>query len=334
MAENSKIEWTDATWIPLAGCDAISPGCANCYAATMAARLESMGQEKYQGLAVRKGGKGAWTGRINFSEADLLAPLKKRKPTQWFLTSMGDVFHDGVPDEFIDRLFAVMALTPHHTYYVLTKRPDRAANYLTRPNLVWDAFRAVKRHIDPEYREGSRFCDDETPWRWPLRNVLIGCTAEDQPRADERRPHMERIAAAGWRTFVSYEPALGMVDWTGWEFLALLIGGGESGPHARPPHPDWFRVARDWCAPRSIPFFFKQWGEWAAVYERDREDPRHTQPMPDNGDWDRLRYVDRDGSRDSCGCGVPGLCLMRRVGKKAAGRLLDGVLHDAVPKPR
>ena len=319
----SKIEWTDRVWTPIVGCTPVSPACANCYAAPMAARLEAMGQAKYAGLATREGARGKWTGKVTLWGREVDAPLSRRKPTRWFLTSMGDVGHPDVPGWFLDRLFAVMALTPHHTFYVLTKRPDRLREYLLDDDARGDG---VCRAVNNITGKGP----GKAP-AWPLPNVLVGATVEDQPRADERREHMASLAATGWRTFVSYEPALGSVDWSGWEFLSWIISGGESGPHARPSHPDWHRAARDWCTTHGTAYFFKQWGEWTVVYERDLEDPGQTRPMPENGDWDRLRYVDRDGSRGSCGCGVPGLCLMRRVGKKAAGHLLDGGEHNEVP---
>lgn len=304
MAENSAIEWTDATWTPVVGCDAVSPGCANCYAATMAARLEAMGQAKYAGLATRVGGKGKWTGKVTLWEPEVLAPLKARKPKRWFLTSMGDVFHDGVPFEFLDRLFAVMALTPHHTFYVLTKRPDRAANYLSSDRITAEAL------------DG------------PLPNVLIGSTVEDQPRADARRQHMERIAAGGWRTFVSYEPALSLVDWAGWEFLSWLISGGESGPKARPSHPDWYRAARDFCAAHSIPYLHKQNGEWAPLINHADT------PGVNSREWVNVIRGGAIRPADQCAMERAGDVLMARVGKKAAGRLLDGVLHDGYPAVR
>jgi protein gp37 len=328
MAADSAIEWTDKTWTPIVGCDAVSPACANCYAALMAARLEAMGQEKYRGVATRVGNRGKWTGKVTLWEPEVLAPLSVRKPKRWFLTSMGDVFHDGVPFEFIDRLFAVMALAPHHTFYVLTKRPDRAANYLACADRAGQAWVAAQRIGIPAGLDRGLVCGCCNAW--PLPNVLVGCTAEDQPRADERRQHMERIATAGWRTFVSYEPALGPVDWTGWEFLSWLISGGESGQHARPWHPDWFRAARDFCLPRGIAYMHKQNGEWAANKAMG------------------MRFADRAGKLVMFGPtrapeyhaypsyaadGAGPFEVMQRVGKKAAGRLLDGVEHNGVPSP-
>lgn len=316
MTANSSIEWTDHTWTPIAGCDAISPACARCYAATMAARLEAMGVEKYRGLATRHGAHGKWTGEVTLWEPEIERPLDVKKPGRWFLTSMGDVFHPKVPFEFVDRLFAVMALAERHTFYILTKRPDMAAKYLSE-------------YSEPELEDVSRDClvegeaqaiwnrrtgEDPSMWlevHWPLKNVFIGCTAEDQERADERRPHMDEISGYGWKTIVSYEPALELVNWRRWEFLSWMISGGESGHGARPSHPDWHRAARDFAAANSIPYFFKQWGEWAplewAPHVRSGVLPAPAIPCDINTD------------------------TVKR-GKKRTGRLLDGVEHNGFPE--
>ena len=205
MAENSKIEWTDHTWTPVAGCDPVSPACAFCYAALMAARLEAMGMAKYAGLATRHGNLGKWTGEVTLWEAEVLKPLTVKKPARWFLTSMGDVFHKKVPFDFIDKLFAVMALADWHEFYVLTKRPEIAALYLgehSEPDMDGIS-RAALAEGQAQSIYHQRTGEDPSMWLsiyWPLKNVVIGCTAEDQERADERRPHMREIAAAGWRT--------------------------------------------------------------------------------------------------------------------------------------
>lgn len=345
MAENTSIEWCDHTWTPVVGCDAISPACANCYAALMAARLEAMGMEKYAGLATRTGNKGKWTGLVKFWEPDLVKPLTVRKPGTWFLTSMGDVGHDALTDEQIAELFGVMAVAgatgpfhheqdgftsggeytigpagskpvqikwPNrssgpHTFLVLTKRGARLARLLAsssfRRLVASAAYRwahnrvtagGIADGISPQW---SDFRGEATEY-WPMPNVRIGCTAEDQQRADELRPHMASIAGAGWQTFVSYEPALGPVNWVGWEFLGQLISGGESGPKSRASHPDWHRDARDFADAHGIAYLFKQWGAWAPA-------------MANSGPADGL---------------------MTMVGKKAAGRLLDGRTHDGFPE--
>lgn len=359
MAATSKIEWTDHTWTPIVGCDPVSPACANCYAATMAARLEAMGQEKYRGVAVRVGGKGKWTGKVNFWQPELAKPLTVRKASRWFLTSMGDVAHDAVTDEQIAELFGVMAvagaagpfhreadgytvngswyhhgtkeqvpvkwpnmLSGPHTFMVLTKRPQRLARLLVSSSFRRLAAGAAYRWAHNRTNAGSLSagiwpmpdqCKDGTE-HWPLPNAFIGCTVEDQQRANELRPHMAGISAAGWKTFVSYEPALGSVDWTGWEFLAQLISGGESGHKARPSNPDWHRAARDFATCNGIAYLFKQWGAWA---------PGST--FPDHIPSGESCSFDQELDEDA---------RVWKVGKKAAGRLLDGRTWDQFPEAR
>ncbi|MEC4591633.1 DUF5131 family protein [Nitrospirillum amazonense] len=348
MSTVSQIEWTDRTWTPVVGCDAISPACANCFAATMAARLVAMGTPKYEGTATRHGAKGKWTGRVNVDEREMLAPPRVKKPQRWFLTSMGDVGHAAVTDETLDRLFAVMALCPHHTFYVLTKRPERLAEYLLngsardeRGNPAEDIRAAMTAMAAPAGKYAARIT-------WPMTNVIIGCTAEDQQRADERRGAMRALALEGWRTMVSYEPALGLVDWSGWEFLSWLISGGESGHGARPSHPDWHRAARDWCAANGVPYLFKQWGEYGTASVRMstgeavfRQFDTFQQWVNKASTWVHpgAACVDRHGRRLLVGKdfmrardedAFP-VTIMDKMGKKAAGRTLDGRTHDEVP---
>jgi len=260
-----------------------------------------------------------------------------------------------VPDEWIDRVFAVMALAPQHTFQVLTKRSkrmreyvsSRLAGHITRPisrltdelKHKWKSshhiyidhkyfFSENMLVVDPQYYAGTiRMIDFTNGVIIP--NIWLGVSAEDQPRADERRDDLASLAAQGWITFVSYEPALKLVDWTGWDFLKQLISGGESGPNACPSHPDWHRAARDFCAAHGIAYFFKQWGAWVPVVDRERDDP----------DW-RKDYSSRYGERASIrwlnlagGRGFHGerFHVMGRVGKANAGRLLDGVEHNGMP---
>jgi protein gp37 len=373
MAKTTSIEWCDHTWTPVVGCDPVSPACANCYAATMAARLEAMGMEKYRGVAVRVGGKGKWTGKVNFSEADLVKPLTVRKAARWFLTSMGDVAHDKLTWEQIAEMFGVMAVAgatgafhreedgytikggwtasdgtwipakwPNHrsgphTFMVLTKRAERMADLLLnlrfRKLVSHAAYRWAHNRVTAGdiaggiYPDWSDWDGDATKY-WPLPNVFIGCTAEDQARTDELRPHMASIAAAGWKTFVSYEPALGQVDWTGWEFLKQLISGGESGHKARPSHPDWHRAARDFCAAHGIPYMMKQLGCWTPGENVNRHSGTVETATLQDDCWltSRENLATADGHIDD----QPDVY---RAGKKAAGRLLDGVTHDGFPAP-
>ena len=227
MADNSSIEWTDATWNPVTGCSLASPGCINCYAMRLAGtRLRN--HPSRRGLTVDTKTGPVWTGEIRFNEQWLDQPRRWRRPRRIFVCAHGDLFAEGVTDLMIDRVLAVMSKCPHHIFQVLTKRPARMDDYLGDPGL------------------------------WPLPNVWLGTSIEDQRRADERRPPMRRLADAGWLTWVSYEPALGPVDWSGWEFLSWLVAGGESGPRARHEDHAWYRATLEWCRQTDSAFFMKQ----------------------------------------------------------------------------
>lgn len=230
MAESS-IEWTDCTWNPVTGCTRASAGCDNCYAVTMTKRLEAMGQEKYSGLV--NIGKNHFNGVVKCHDDALLIPLKWKKPRKVFVNSMSDLFHKDVPFEFIDKVFAVMALTPQHTYQVLTKRPERMAEYLNNgmfepgstsvldqiEEIVEQAGGDVDRLYDAAHDRktlrvyaigdtGDYGCDIQMP----LPNVWLGTSVENQAAADERIPHLLKCPAAV--RFLSCEPLLGPVDLT------------------------------------------------------------------------------------------------------------------------
>lgn len=241
MGRTTGIEWTDATWNPIRGCSRVSEGCRNCYAERVAARFSGPG-EAYEGLAVMKNGEPRWTGEVRFTEKHLRDPLRWKTPMRIFVNSMSDLFHPGVSDEMLVRIFEIMAMAPQHVYQILTKRPERMRAWL-----------------------GEVFAAD------PPRNWHFGVSVEDQKTADERLPILMQCKAAV--RIVSYEPAIGPVD-----FLKPLgvdgavdwiICGGESGPGARPMHPEWARATRDFCIAAAIPFFFKQWGAFgSAVMKR------------------------------------------------------------------
>jgi protein gp37 len=234
----TEIEWCDVSWNPLAGCRKASPGCANCYAERMARRLAGMaradlaagrrlrGKRKY--LEVLDG-DGRWNGKVVLDEQALDEPLRWKRPRRVFVCSMSDLFQPAA-EPFLERIALRMLELTRHTFLVLTKRPER---------------------IQP-WRPGKM--------REECAHIWMGCSVEDQKHADDRWKAMQRVHSDGWRTFVSYEPALGPVDWAFWEFLDWMVAGGESGPRARPAHPVWFRAARDWCQANRVPFFFKQWG--------------------------------------------------------------------------
>ncbi|RJP47926.1 MAG: phage Gp37/Gp68 family protein [Anaerolineaceae bacterium] len=319
MSDHSAIEWTDATWNPTVGCSIVSPGCTNCYAMKVADGLQRrFNSKKYAGLTKTVNGNAVWTGEVRLDESALLQPLKWRKPKRIFVNSMSDLFHESLSDAAIDKVFGVMALCPQHTFQVLTKRAERMRHYLTscnRDGIEYEMDRIAPAHW--RNRELQDYGD------MPLKNVWLGVSCERQEEADERIPHLLQTPAAV--RFVSAEPLLGPIDlWNGdpdprlgghkathtflgdwWEpgdnpkgpsrhGVDWVIVGGESGARARPMHPDWARSLRDQCAAAEVPFFFKQWGEF----------------LTDDG--------------------YPG--ESHRVGKKAAGRLLDGVEHNEFPR--
>lgn len=226
MADTS-IEWTDATWNPVAGCTILTAGCTNCYAMRMAARLEAMGVEKYEGLTRKSGGRAKWTGKIRLDEASLAIPGTWRKPRKVFVNSMSDLFHPDVPIEFISRVWAAMAECDRHVFQILTKRPGRMAEVLNLPS-----FRV-------------------------LSNVWLGASVENNAvvaRIDDLR----RVPAA--IRFVSLEPLIGSVSEADLTDIHWAIVGGESGPKARPMDPLWVDEIKDLCDETGAAFFFKQWG--------------------------------------------------------------------------
>lgn len=316
MADKTGIEWTDATWNPVTGCSKVSAGCKHCYAERDWARMVHL--PAYQGRAFTD---------VACHPERLDQPLRWKKARRVFVNSMSDLFHESVPFEFIDRVFAVMALAKQHVFQVLTKRPERMRDYMLRlsksAKLLDDAARTLGYTFE---FNGAYFVS------WPLSNVWLGVTVEDQAAADERIPLLlDTPAAVRW---ISAEPLLGPVDLarmspkmfaakanalTGnWKrdggptkretpTLDWVVVGGESGPNARPIHPQWARSLRDQCASAGVPFLFKQWGEWFP----------HPEIIDAGGS---LFHRFEDGT------------WMQRDGKKRAGRLLDGVTHDAYPK--
>jgi protein gp37 len=243
MAQNSGIEWTEATWNPVTGCTRASRGCDHCYAVTMSKRLAAMGQEKYQGLV--NPGKDHFNGVIKIHPYTLDAPRQRKKPTLYFVNSMSDLFHREVPVDFIQQVFDVMAETEdRHTYQILTKRPARMAEVMQ--TLVLPS--------------GRRFSGA------PLPNVWLGTSVEDQAAADTRIPHLLDTPAA--IRFLSCEPLLDELDLSIYlnRFAAegtgihWVIVGGESGPGARPMKHHWVTDIRDQCEAANVDFFFKQWG--------------------------------------------------------------------------
>ena len=252
MSDKSAIEWTDATWNPVRGCEKVSPGCAHCYAETFAERFRGVPGHPYeQGFDLR------------LVPEKLTEPLSWKKPRRVFVNSMSDLFQDGVPDDFIDRVFAIMALTPQHTYQVLTKRPERMHAYMNAPDVRQRvALAAAKIDGDPAPEMVVRF--------WPLLNVWLGVSVENQHFADERIPLLLQTPAAV--RFISAEPLLGPVDLSAYlpvltiggvemeRWLDWVIVGGESGPKSRPFDVAWARSIIAQCKAAGVPVFVKQLG--------------------------------------------------------------------------
>lgn len=317
MAENSAIEWTDHTFNPWIGCTKVGPGCDNCYAADLSrARLGvpwGPGQPRRHTAASTWKQPRAWNNRA--------ARLGIRYRV--FCASLADVFDNEVPAEWRADLFALIRETPHLDWLLVTKRIGNAAKMA------------------------------EAAGGWPV-NVWLGATIVNQAEAERDIPKLLAFDGGPLIRFLSMEPLLGPVDlskvrwhvggypmegalptpgepddfiyWAHQYGIAWVIVGGESGPHARPMHPDWARSLRDQCAAAGVPFLFKQWGEHSLSYDRDRDDP----------DW--RRCSDQERTRGQWlnlagGTGFHGerVHYAARVGKKAAGRLLDGVQHDGVP---
>jgi protein gp37 len=289
----TRIEWADSVWNPVTGCSPVSEGCENCYAKRMSKRLAGRcGYSKDEPF------------KVTLHPDRLGQPLRWKKPRRIFVCSMGDLFHEDVDDGFLCRVFEAIAVAEQHTFMILTKRPERMREFFMRcVHGIWD-------------------------------NLLLGVTAENQQRADERIPILLQIPAV--RRFVSVEPMLGPVNpvaaldaaiviegkveipavdgidnWLHW-----VICGGETGPGARPMHPDWVRSLRDQCQSAGVPFFLKQMGEWKSEFATESELDEVLR-LADDG---KMRTFSMDRGQ------------FFRVGKKTAGRILDGREWNEVPK--
>jgi protein gp37 len=364
---DTKIEWTEKTWNPIRArnletggvghfCEIVSSGCSNCYAQRMQPRF---------GNKIRYNKADRDKVEIFLDEKVLLEPLRWRKPCNIFVCSMTDLFGEFHSDEWLDKVFAVMALTPQHTYQVLTKRPERMMEYLRSDDLTrWGVIEGNAQRIHYE-----RTGEDPSEWlavHGPLPNVWLGVSVEDQKTADERIPILlQTPAAVRW---LSIEPLLGpvnlsrwLVPWNravdhsgafpshiltprhdgifpidcecGWsneddDQVNWVVVGGESGPDARPMHPDWVRSIRDQCQAAGVPFFFKQWGEWWPISQ-----------TPDGWSDEHPRYAKRSKvlqlNGDDIGLSFPpGAMTCFKVGKNVSGRILDGREWNEMPVDR
>lgn len=365
MSIRTTIEWTrgadgkpGATWNPVTGCTKLSPaspGCENCYAATFAERW--------------RGTKGHYFEHgfdVQIRDGKLGDPLRWKRPRRIFVNSMSDLFHDRVDATYIAQVFAVMALAPQHTFQVLTKRHARMRSLLTSRDLTGGSgvdFEAMVRNAAHSMRNNAGRvnwprADDLT---WPLSNVWLGVSTENQKWADIRIPAlMATPAAVRW---ISAEPLLGPVDVRPYltgdcphcgddittnpcgethAMMALdgsaagldwVVVGGESGPGARPMHPQWARSLRDQCTKAGIPWLFKQWGAWSPIGQRSS---RHL-VMTDDGNTYEAGDLDwpdgpRRGAAQRASFSDHHPTFLYRVGKRAAGRELDGRTWDEFPQ--
>jgi protein gp37 len=328
MSDGTKISWSDATWNPISGCSKVSDGCLNCYIdRTPPFR---MAHRKFNGREV-----GATTGVMLHSER-LGIPLKWRKPRMIFVCSLADLFQDEVPDRFIADVFAVISLGTQHVFQVLTKRHARMRSLLNSPQFwaLVDAARQVR---------GFAPLPGDAPHI--LENAWIGVSTENQKWADVRIPALlQTPAAVRW---ISAEPLLGPISLRGWverlpvedggysTYLDWAVIGGESGPQARPMHPDWARALRDQCVASGVSYHFKQWGEWTEAFRAQASHLIHVNgtviPRGD-GTTDFPYGSDSGRDQDLVDRGHQGWIRARRVGKKAAGRDLDGRTWDEYPR--
>lgn len=327
MSDKTGIEWTDATWNPIRGCSRVSEGCRHCYAETVAKRF-SRGGQPYEGL-IGKGGQ--WNGEIMVVKHKLDEPCRWTRPRMIFVNSMSDLFHPNVPFEVVAGVFGIMAAASWHTFQVLTKRPERMLEFFKwldthherqrfdtevlrrkHPGNDWRPFflADMASRILPNGGEGQRV---DIQGEWPLSNVWLGVSVEDQATTDERIPRLiETPAAVRW---LSIEPLLGSVSFRwmaawpenihypatnpynggttnhldGLRRLDWVVVGGESGKGARPMHPDWARTLRDQCKEAGVPFLFKQWGEWHVASD---ENGHYSSDMEIND----AHWVDIDGT--------------------------------------
>lgn len=329
MADNSKIEWTDATWNPVTGCSVVSPGCTHCYAMRLAGtRLQHHPSRK--GLTVDSKTGPVWNGKVRLNREWVKQPLSWTKPRMIFVCAHGDLFHEGVPDDWIDRVFAVMALSPQHTFQVLTKRSSRMRKYLASEE------RRYQIELEMYDLGGDQDARTITDDCWPLPNVWLGVSAERQQEAEQRIPDLLHTLAACH--FVSAEPLLGPIDLDALVrrfrlncsvtamprgSIDWVIAGGESGFGARPMHPDWARALRDQCAAAGVPYFFKQWGAWSPLGA--------ARPVVISASSNTAWPDGTIGAGDEKRNGGPGQAIYPAT-KAIAGRLLDGVEHNGMPQ--
>jgi protein gp37 len=397
VSDRSAIEWTrgedgspGATWNPTRGCSRVSPGCEGCYAERLAGRFAGPGMP-FEGL-VRRTAQGArWTGAVRLLPDQLSLPLRWRRPRTIFVDSVSDLFHEKVPDAFIAAVFGIAAAAPWHRFILLTKRSERLPRWfawLDAQRGAWSGPGSETMECDWRVHAVAHAAFEATgydgeigplPEAWPLPNVWLGVSVEDQRAADERIPALLATPAAV--RFLSCEPLLGAVDLSKWfgglgspvrrdnpgptdeprtvrggharsepsgsvtgtvaepqldpagaaasrtrPSISWVIVGGESGPGARPMHPAWARALREQCVAARVPFFFKQWGEWAPEMQGAADWP---DPLDAGATlWPDGRVFWGPGR----GTALDDGCTFARLGKKRAGRELDGRTWDQMPE--
>ncbi len=248
MGNKTAIEWANSSWNPVSGCTKVSPGCDHCYAEKVAQRFA--GTKAYPaGFDVT-----LWPGRLG-------QPLRWTRPRKIFVNSMGDLFHDEVPEDFVAQVFAVMAAAPRHTFQLLTKRHARMRSLVSSP----DFREAVNTKVRSDY-DHDHDHDHDNHGQWLLPNLWLGVSAENQAWADIRIPVLADTPAAV--RFVSAEPLIGPITDIHAEMLDWVIVGGESGPGSRPMHVEWTRDLREQCLRAGTPHLFKQWSGWCTGSRR------------------------------------------------------------------
>jgi len=315
----SNIEWTDFTWNPVSGCDKVSPGCKFCYAEAVS----------------RRWGR-PFLGEVILNHHKLMEPLRKKKHGRCFVNSMSDLFHKDVPFDFIDQVFAIMVLQWRIDFQILTKRAERMAEYFSagREELVdrWAEATYTMALSDEKDDSDAPSCSVNNMClaEWPRKNIWLGVSCEDQKHANERIPLLMKVPSAV--RFVSAEPLLGPINFQAvpvksgeYEEIHWVIVGGESGPKARPMHPDWARRIREQCQRTKVPFFFKQWGQWAPI-NRDflLRDPEQWKAVYRDGFQSNTHLV-REGEYPA---------IMLKSNKHENGHVLDGQIHQAFPNPK
>jgi protein gp37 len=322
MGTKTGISWTDSTWNPIRGCSRVSEGCRFCYAESVAYRFSGEGQP-YEGLAVLQNGHASWTGKIDWIDDHWEDPLRWAKPRRIFVNSMSDLFHEQVPDNWIDDVFAVMqhAQARGHIFQILTKRPKRMVEYLCNPDLYLRLMNRVN------YVRGRWPKIPVTPFSnpkaFPLKNVWLGTSVENAK--EKHRIDVLRKVPAAIR-FLSLEPLLGPLGELNLDGILWAITGGESGPHARPMLSSWVDDIRAQCEAAGTVFYHKQNGEFVdAGHEEFGKLPTgEIRALRSDGtEWD-LKDMPEDEDAD--------VNTVKRVGRRRAGETLYGKIYHQFPE--